>query len=149
MTWAIYHDPLFTGTQAAWALIVSSSNDILIYGMISSSFYFREADTYTSFRCWILQLLPGDSHNFFCSLLTLFLTMCFQNYVQTCLTTLSCQTEIVDIDCTSSVNIYSMSTVGTTYQLSVNGTPVIAASDNLNGFAQTVTVWTSESSTFL
>jgi len=67
----------------------------------------------------------------------------FQNYTQTCLATTNCQSQIVNIDCDSSIHIYSLSTVGTTYQLSVDGKGVIKASDNPDGFQETATVWTS------
>ena len=56
---------------------------------------------------------------------------------------LNCQSEIVSIDAESSVSIYSLATVGTTNQLSFGGKPVARAEDNRNGFAQTLTVWTS------
>ena len=65
----------------------------------------------------------------------------FQNYNQTCLKTTSCQSQILDVDDASSVSVYSLSTVGTTYQLCVSGQGVINQSLNQNGFAQTVTTW--------
>ncbi|KAJ6514576.1 exo-beta-1,3-glucanase [Mycena vulgaris] len=65
----------------------------------------------------------------------------FSNYGQGCLTPQNCQTQIIDVDSTSSVNIYSLSTVGTTFQLSVNQAGVINQSSNPNGFAATVTSW--------
>ncbi|KAJ6479946.1 exo-beta-1,3-glucanase [Mycena vitilis] len=65
----------------------------------------------------------------------------FQNYAQTCLTAENCQSNIVNVDTTSSVHIYSLSTVGTTFQLSVNQAGVINQSSNPNGFAATVTSW--------
>jgi len=65
----------------------------------------------------------------------------FQDYAQTCLTPESCQSQIVNIDSTSSVHIYSLSTVGSTNQLSVNQAGVINQSSNPNGFAATVTLW--------
>ena len=45
-----------------------------------------------------------------------------QNYVQDCTSNgvSNCQSQIVDIDSTSSISIYSLSTVGTTFQVSVN-----------------------------
>jgi hypothetical protein len=67
----------------------------------------------------------------------------YQNYGQTCLSSTSCQQQIVDVDSASSVHIYSLSTVGTTFQISVNGAGVVPASSNLNGFAETVTLWSS------
>ncbi|KAF9560804.1 glycoside hydrolase family 55 protein [Agrocybe pediades] len=70
----------------------------------------------------------------------------FANYSQDCLNTRNCQAQIANIDTRTSnnVNIYSLSTVASTYQLSVNGQGVINQRDNINAFASTVTVWTSE-----
>ena len=65
-----------------------------------------------------------------------------QNYTQTCLANETCQDQIVNIDVKSSISIYSLSTVGTTYQLSVDGKGVIEQSKDVNGFASTATVWT-------
>ncbi|KAI9065088.1 glycoside hydrolase family 55 protein [Trametes sanguinea] len=66
----------------------------------------------------------------------------FQNYGQTCLDSNTCQSQIFDIDTASSVSVYSLSTVGVTWQLSVAEQGVIPASAGPNGFAETATVWT-------
>ncbi|KAG8886521.1 hypothetical protein FRB97_003032 [Tulasnella sp. 331] len=72
----------------------------------------------------------------------------FQNYSQTCLNTNNCQTSIVQVTSTSTnVYVYGISTLGSQYMLTVDGTNVISASDNLNGFAQTATIWSSTTST--
>ncbi|KAJ7777561.1 exo-beta-1,3-glucanase [Mycena maculata] len=65
----------------------------------------------------------------------------YSNYNQACLTPESCQSQMVSVDTTSSVHIYSLATVGTTFQLSVNQVGVINQSSNPNGFAATVTSW--------
>lgn len=64
-----------------------------------------------------------------------------QNYNQACLTPATCQSQILNIDSGSSVSIYSLSTVATTFQLSVSGQGIINQSGNINGFAATVTAW--------
>jgi len=66
----------------------------------------------------------------------------FNNYCQDCLKGNTCQDQIVNIDLGSTIQVYSVSTVGTTYQLSVSSTGVIKSSDGPNGFAETFTVWT-------
>ncbi|PCH38148.1 glycoside hydrolase family 55 protein [Wolfiporia cocos MD-104 SS10] len=66
----------------------------------------------------------------------------YQNYVQTCLSTASCQDQIVSTDSSSSLYVYSLATVGASYQLSVGGSGVISQSDNPDGLQSTVTVWT-------
>ncbi|KAF8201630.1 exo-beta-1,3-glucanase [Pholiota molesta] len=65
----------------------------------------------------------------------------FQNFGQTCLNTNSCQPQIVNIDTTSSVTIYSISTVASTSQLSIAQQGIINQSANTNGFASTITAW--------
>jgi hypothetical protein len=67
----------------------------------------------------------------------------FQNYNQDCLTTDACQTQIFNIDSTSNVVAYSVSTIATTYQLSVSQNGVIRSSDNADGFQDTFTAWSN------
>jgi len=68
----------------------------------------------------------------------------FENYSQDCLNTLNCQAQITSINSSSDIGIYSFSTVASTYQLSVNGVGVVDEAGNVDGFASTVTVWSSE-----
>ncbi|KAI0928651.1 hypothetical protein AcV5_006151 [Taiwanofungus camphoratus] len=69
----------------------------------------------------------------------------FDNYNQTCLNSSSCQSQILDVDTASSINIYSLATIGVTYQLSVSQQPTVPASVNVNGYQSTMTVWTPSS----
>ena len=48
---------------------------------------------------------------------------------------------MIDIDSESSITIYSLNTVATTNQLSINGVGIIKQSANINGFSSTVTAW--------
>ncbi|EIW85435.1 glycoside hydrolase family 55 protein [Coniophora puteana RWD-64-598 SS2] len=64
----------------------------------------------------------------------------FQNYTQTCLANETCQAQIVNTDL-SLPTIYSLSTVGATYQLSVEENGIIYWGGDADGFASTVTVW--------
>jgi len=66
----------------------------------------------------------------------------FQNYTQTCIASETCQAQIMNIDFKSNISVYSLQTVGTTYQLSVDGKGVINQAGDVNGFASTATVWT-------
>ncbi|PPQ77526.1 hypothetical protein CVT25_011323 [Psilocybe cyanescens] len=65
----------------------------------------------------------------------------FQDFAQTCLDSNSCQSQILNVDTTSSVTIYSLSTVASTFQISVSQNGIINQSANTNGFASTVTAW--------
>ncbi|KAK7049313.1 hypothetical protein VNI00_005914 [Paramarasmius palmivorus] len=67
----------------------------------------------------------------------------FQNYGQACLPSRNCQSQILSIDSGSRASVYSLATVGTTWQLTVDGTNVANSGDNINGFASTLTAWTS------
>ncbi|KAH7912071.1 glycoside hydrolase family 55 protein [Hygrophoropsis aurantiaca] len=65
----------------------------------------------------------------------------FQNYTQDCQADKTCQNQIVNVDWDSTVQVYSLSTAGTTYQLSVNEVGVIHESDNPDGSQETATAW--------
>ncbi|KZP14824.1 glycoside hydrolase family 55 protein [Athelia psychrophila] len=65
----------------------------------------------------------------------------FDNYDQTCLTTNTCQNQLVNVDAGSGAQFYGVSTVGATYQLGVAQAGVIHSSDGANGFAETFTYW--------
>ncbi|KAK0458524.1 exo-beta-1,3-glucanase, partial [Desarmillaria tabescens] len=82
---------------------------------------------------WALRV--QSSHNIF--IFGAGLYSFFNNYSQSCLATVSCQPQIADIASDSDVYIYSLSTVGTTYQVSVDEKPVVHHGANANGFAQT------------
>ncbi|CDO72902.1 Glycoside Hydrolase Family 55 protein [Trametes cinnabarina] len=100
-----FDDPSFSSSQtSAWAVHITNSQDIIIFGAGLYSF--------------------------------------FQNYGQTCLDNNTCQSQIFDIDTASTVFVYSLSTVGVTWQLSVSEQGVIPASAGPNGFAETASVWT-------
>ena len=51
--------------------------------------------------------------------------------------------QIANIDNASSVYIVQLSTVASVYQLSINGEGIIRERDNINGFASTVTYWST------
>jgi glucan 1,3-beta-glucosidase len=110
---ATFKDPTFNSAVAAWALWVQNSQGILVYGMFSLSEKCREV---------LIRLRSGAGFYSF-----------FINYNQTCINAYSCQDQIVNIDSASGVHIYQLSTVATTYQLSVDQTPIINQASNRNG----------------
>jgi glucan 1,3-beta-glucosidase len=67
--------------------------------------------------------------------------MGFQNYTQGCIANATCQSQLLNIDYRSSVSVYTLSTVATTFQLSIEGQGIINQALNTNGFAATVTSW--------
>ncbi|KAJ8699458.1 hypothetical protein PTI98_002571 [Pleurotus ostreatus] len=68
----------------------------------------------------------------------------FNNYSQACLDTKTCQSQIANIDTSTSVRIYGLSTVGATFQLSINHVGLINQADNQNGFQETATAFLTE-----
>ncbi|KAJ3560072.1 hypothetical protein NP233_g11075 [Leucocoprinus birnbaumii] len=70
----------------------------------------------------------------------------FQNYGQACIAPATCQNQLVDLDSSSTVTIYSLSTVATTFQVSVNEVGIVNQAGNINGFASTVTAWSRTAS---
>jgi len=100
-----FQDPTVFAGSSAWALHVTTSTDIIVFGAGLYSF--------------------------------------FQSFSQNCLNNVpvNCQSQIVNIDSTSSVNVYSLSTLGSTFQLSVNNNGIANEAANANGFAETVTSW--------
>ncbi|KAF9229792.1 glycoside hydrolase family 55 protein [Gyrodon lividus] len=80
-------------------------------------------------QSWDITLFGAGFYNF------------FQNYTQGCLATFSCQNQIFNIDQESTISVYSLSTVGTTYQLSISHEGIINESYNRDGFQETLTVW--------
>ncbi|KAJ7178281.1 exo-beta-1,3-glucanase [Mycena filopes] len=66
----------------------------------------------------------------------------FSTYTQDCLNAQNCQNQILNIDSSSTISIYGLQTVGTTFSLSVNSAGVVNQASNQNGFAATLTSWT-------
>ncbi|KAG8724705.1 hypothetical protein FRC09_015401 [Ceratobasidium sp. 395] len=72
----------------------------------------------------------------------------FQNYGQDCLPGYTCQNSIAKVSSDSSdIYMYQLSTVGTSYMMTVDSAPVVNQSQNRNGFASTLTVWSSATGT--
>jgi hypothetical protein len=69
------------------------------------------------------------------------LIFCYQSYSEDCNKGGTCQSQIVNIDTESTIHIYSLSTVGVTFQISVEGKGIMNQAANENGFASTVTSW--------
>ncbi|KAJ6550737.1 hypothetical protein B0H10DRAFT_1850266, partial [Mycena sp. CBHHK59/15] len=68
----------------------------------------------------------------------------FDNYSQSCKTSVSCQKSLALVDTASAaIFIYSMSTIGSTTMLTVGSTDVISRSDNVDGLQATVSKWGS------
>jgi glucan 1,3-beta-glucosidase len=62
----------------------------------------------------------------------------FDNYQQQCLDTSSCQDNMVDIECSSNVVLYGLTTKAAVNMVTVNGQSEALGSDNINGFGSTL-----------
>ncbi|KIX04498.1 uncharacterized protein Z518_05368 [Rhinocladiella mackenziei CBS 650.93] len=62
----------------------------------------------------------------------------FDNYIQTCLDTESCQENMVDIQCSSNVSLFGLTTKASTNMVNVDGTPQAFQQDHTNLFGQTL-----------
>ncbi|KAG6333026.1 hypothetical protein ID866_6061 [Astraeus odoratus] len=78
---------------------------------------------------WGITLFGGGFYSF------------FQNYSTACVTNVTCQSQIVNIDKASSIQVYGVSTVGTEYQLSIDHVGVINEASNPTGFQQSFAAW--------
>ena len=65
----------------------------------------------------------------------------FDNYLQECLTTESCQDNMVSLECSTGVYLYGLSTKAATNMVVVDGTSQALQSDNTNGFCQTIALF--------
>lgn len=65
----------------------------------------------------------------------------FDNYIQTCLDTESCQENMVDIECSTNVNLYGLTTKASTNMVNVDGTPEAFEQDHTNLFGQTLVLF--------
>ena len=65
----------------------------------------------------------------------------FDNYDQTCLATESCQTNMVDLENSSSVYMYGLSTKAATNMVTVSGASAALGSDNNNNFCDTIALF--------
>ncbi|KAF9068658.1 exo-beta-1,3-glucanase [Rhodocollybia butyracea] len=100
---------------------------------------YNDPITFESGFAWAVNIIDSSDIIFFGAGLYSF----YSAYVQTCLETMSCQPQLVNVDSQSFVTIYSLSTVGATSQLSVGNTGIINESANVDGYQSTVTVWSS------
>lgn len=107
-------DPDVSGQRMSWALVVQNSKNIIVFGVYPSRF--------------LHHCLSDDCHA------GAGLYSFFQAYNQACLSTSSCQDQLVTIDNSSTIWVYSLSTVGATTQLSIGNQPIIPQSQNINGF---------------
>jgi glucan 1,3-beta-glucosidase len=65
----------------------------------------------------------------------------FENYSQTCLTTESCQRNMVSVENSHSTWLYGLSTKASTNMVTWNGRPIVLQADNRDNFCSTVALF--------
>jgi len=73
----------------------------------------------------------------------------FDNYSQDCLATESCQENMVDIEASTNINIYGLSTKAAVNMISVSGVSAALDSDNRNNFCATLAFFQEIDSTYV
>ncbi len=65
----------------------------------------------------------------------------FEDYSQDCLLTEDCQENMVDLQCSSNVNLLGLTTKASVNMINVNGQPAVKGADHRNGFGHTVALF--------
>ena len=65
----------------------------------------------------------------------------YENYQQECLNTSSCQDNMVDIECSSNLWLYGLTTMATVNMVTVNGQSEALGSDNVNWMGSTLALF--------
>jgi len=129
--------------NAAWAMYIQSSLNVTIFGERSDSdpdnrlqFTLHQARAFTVSSRYVAPFhfaWQSETH----------IVLASKNYDKACIALLNCQQQIFNIDSASAptVTVYGLSTIGTTYELSVDHKGVVNASSNMDGFQETLTNW--------
>lgn len=95
---------------------------------------FAECTTDLCKKTWGLRILESENVYLYGAGLYSF----FDNYQQVCLETESCQENMIDIRCSSNINLYGVTTKASTNMINVNGQAVALGHDHMNLFGQTL-----------
>lgn len=95
---------------------------------------FAECTTDLCKKTWGLRILESENVYLYGAGLYSF----FDNYQQVCLETESCQENMIDIRCSSNINLYGVTTKASTNMINVNGQAVAVGHDHMNWFGQTL-----------
>ncbi|KIW30901.1 uncharacterized protein PV07_02593 [Cladophialophora immunda] len=95
---------------------------------------FADCTTDSCKKSWGLRIVDSsDIHMYGAGLYSF-----FDNYLQTCLDTESCQENMVDIQCSSNISLYGLTTKASVNMVNVDGTPEAIGQDHENLFGQTL-----------
>ena len=68
----------------------------------------------------------------------------FEDYSQDCLLTEDCQQNMVDLQCSTNVNLLGLTTKASVNMINVNGQPAVKGADHRNGFGHTVALFVQD-----
>lgn len=98
---------------------------------------FSDCTTEDCKKTWGLRILNSEDIYMFGGGLYSF----FQSYSQDCVLTGDCQPNMVDLQCSSNVFLYGLTTVSTVNMVSVQGQAAVLASDNKNNKGDTILLY--------
>ena len=98
---------------------------------------FADCTTESCKKTWGLRIIESSDIYMYAGGLYSF----FDNYQQQCLKTESCQDNMVDMQCSSNVYLYGLTTKASVNMVTVNGQGEALGSDNINGFGSTLAVF--------
>ena len=129
---------VFMGAIQTETAYMQSKPDALSGGFAPNAAYsdptFEDCTTESCKKTWGLLIQDSESIYMMGGGLYSF----FEDYSQTCLLTEDCQENMVDIECSSDVWLYGMTTKASVNMLTINGSPAAQNSDHKNGFGQTL-----------
>lgn len=98
---------------------------------------FADCTTASCKKTWGLRIVNSQASLIFGAGLYSF----FENYDQTCLDTESCQDNMVDIQCSSDVHLYALSTKASVNMVTRDGVSQVKGLDNDDNFCQTIALF--------
>lgn len=129
---------VFMGAIQSETAYMQASPDALNGGFPPNAAFsdptFADCTTESCKKTWGLRIIDSSSIYMYGAGLYSF----FDNYIQTCLDTESCQENMVDIECSTGVNLFGLTTKASTNMVNVNGVPEAFEKDHTNLFGQTL-----------
>jgi glucan 1,3-beta-glucosidase len=128
----------FIQTETAY---MQSAPNSLTSGFTPNQAYsdptFADCTTDTCKKTWGLRVV--DSQNVY--VMGAGLYSFFEDYSQTCLATSDCQLNMVDLQCSSEVYLFGLTTKASVNMINVNNQPVAIGADHVNGFGDTLALF--------
>ena len=133
---------IFMGAIQTETAYMQSSPDALHAGFTPNAAYsdptFQDCTTESCKKTWGLRIVDSQDVYMYSGGLYSF----FDDYLQDCLATESCQENMVDLQCSTNVYMYGLTTKASVNMVNVNNqTGAAVGSDNTNLFGQTVVLF--------